>query len=114
MNQYVLELINEGRLEFTGEFEKTVTYHDPCYLGRHNGIYDEPRDLLNKVSGLSLVEMEACGKNSLCCGGGWRRRRQNLDGHAPGRTVFRYSIEAGRSDRGPNSGNFLSILHHQL
>jgi Fe-S oxidoreductase len=73
MNQYVLALINQGRLEFTGEFEKTVTYHDPCYLGRHNGIYDQPRDLLNKVAGLNLVEMEACGKNSLCCGGGGGR-----------------------------------------
>ena len=73
MNQYVLELIDAGRLKFTGELEKTVTYHDPCYLGRHNGIYDEPRDLLNKVAGLSLVEMEAWGKNSLCCGGGGGR-----------------------------------------
>ena len=73
MNQYVLELINQGRLQITGEFEKSVTYHDPCYLGRHNGIYDEPRELLNKVSGLNLVEMEACGKNSLCCGGGGGR-----------------------------------------
>ena len=73
MNQYLLALINQGRLEFTGKFEKTVTYHDPCYLGRHNGIYDQPRDLLNKVSGLNLVEMEACDKNSLCCGGGGGR-----------------------------------------
>ncbi len=73
MNQYVLELIDAGRLELTGELEKTVTYHDPCYLGRHNGIYDEPRDLLNKVAGLSLVEMEASGKHSLCCGGGGGR-----------------------------------------
>ena len=73
MNQYVLELINEGRLELKGEVESTVTYHDPCYLGRHNGIYDAPRDLLNKVPGLNLVEMEACGKNSLCCGGGGGR-----------------------------------------
>jgi Fe-S oxidoreductase len=73
MNQYLLELIDAGRLEFTGKLEKTVTYHDPCYLGRHNGIYDEPRDLLNKISGLNLVEMNACGKNSLCCGGGGGR-----------------------------------------
>ena len=50
-----------------------MTYHDPCYLGRHNDVYDEPRDLLNKVAGLELVEMEAHGKNSLCCGGGGGR-----------------------------------------
>ena len=73
ISQYILELINEGRLELTGEFAKKVTYHDPCYLGRHNDVYDEPRDILKKVSGLELVEMSAFGKNSLCCGGGGGR-----------------------------------------
>jgi len=73
INQYLLELINDGRLELTKEFGKSVTYHDPCYLGRHNDVYDEPRDLLKKVTGLDLVEMEAFGKNSLCCGGGGGR-----------------------------------------
>ncbi len=73
INQYLLELINDGRLELSKEFAKTVTYHDPCYLGRHNNVYDEPRDLLNKVTGLELVEMEGYGKNSLCCGGGGGR-----------------------------------------
>jgi len=73
MSQYLLELINAGRLELTGEYPKKVTYHDPCYLGRHNDVYNEPRDLLNKVAGLELVEMEAHGKNSLCCGGGGGR-----------------------------------------
>ena len=73
MSQYLLELINEGRLELTGEYPKKVTFHDPCYLGRHNNVYDEPRDLLNKVAGLELIEMEASRKNSLCCGGGGGR-----------------------------------------
>jgi Fe-S oxidoreductase len=73
MSQYLLELIEEGRLELTGEYDKKVTYHDPCYLGRHNNVYDEPRNLLNKVAGLDLVEMEMTRKNSLCCGGGGGR-----------------------------------------
>lgn len=73
MNQFVLELINDGRLELTGELDKIVTYHDPCYLGRHNDVYDEPRALLKKVNGLNLVELENYGKNSLCCGGGGGR-----------------------------------------
>jgi Fe-S oxidoreductase len=73
INQYLFELINEGRLELKGEFPKTVTYHDPCYLGRHNNVYEEPRGILKQVPGLELVEMESYGQNSLCCGGGGGR-----------------------------------------
>lgn len=73
ISQYLFSLIDEGRLELSKEFEKKVTYHDPCYLGRHNGIYDEPREILKKVPGLELSEMPDSREDSLCCGGGGGR-----------------------------------------
>lgn len=73
LSQYLFQLIQEGRLRLNKSYEKKITYHDPCYLGRHNGIYDEPREVLKNVSGLELNEMIDSRVDSLCCGGGGGR-----------------------------------------
>jgi len=64
------DLLSQGRLRPAQRVERTVTYHDPCYLGRHNGIFDEPREVLARLPGCTTVEMPRNREQSLCCGGG--------------------------------------------
>jgi len=73
MSQFLSELMDAGRLKPTKEYNKKVTYHDPCYLGRHNDIFDAPRNVLKHVLGAEVTEMADFRENSLCCGGGGGR-----------------------------------------
>ena len=67
--QFIEQLIDENALSFS-EFPGSVTYHDPCDLGRNGGEYDAPRKILNAIPGLEMVEMENIHAKSVCCGGG--------------------------------------------
>jgi len=67
--QMIADLVGKGKLRLNGQTLEKVTYHDPCYLGRHNGVLAEPRDALAKA-GATLLEMDRSGKNSFCCGAG--------------------------------------------
>lgn len=70
ITQFVNELIESGKLKLDKRVDGVVTFHDPCHLGRHNLLYDEPRKILQAIPGLKLVEMERNRAEARCCGAG--------------------------------------------
>lgn len=71
--QFLNELIDEGKLKLSSKVDKKVTYHDPCYLGRHSEVFEEPRKLIQRIPGVTFVEMENSRADSDCCGMGGGR-----------------------------------------
>jgi Fe-S oxidoreductase/nitrate reductase gamma subunit len=71
--QFLTELLTGGRLKLTKPINKVITYHDSCYLGRANQIFDAPRKILKSIPGLKLIEMERHHNRSFCCGAGGGR-----------------------------------------
>ncbi len=72
-SQFLLPLIDSGALKLTRDVGKKVTYHDPCFLGKHNDIYDEPRWMLESLQGVTFVELDRSRERALCCEGGGGR-----------------------------------------
>jgi Fe-S oxidoreductase len=71
--ELISELIRDKRIKLSKVMNEKLTYHDPCYLGRHNGVFEAPREVLKAIPGLEVIEMQRSKRESFCCGAGGAR-----------------------------------------
>jgi Fe-S oxidoreductase len=98
--QILGDLISKGKLNLSAKLSAKVTYHDPCFLGRHNSEYEAPRQVLHAIPGIELIEMERNRENSFCCGGGSGNFYTDFFGggeNSPARIRVREAFETGAS-----------------
>ena len=96
--QLLAELLAAGKLKVKTPLEEVVTYHDPCYLGKQNKVYEEPRDVLKALAGDRFVELDRSRETSLCCeGGGGRMWVESAGKGRLGETRVLDSIDVGAS-----------------
>jgi len=95
--QILANLMKDKKIPIS-EYKVKVTYHDPCYLGRHNGVYEPPREVLKSIPGVELIEMSRNRENAFCCGGGGGNFFTDILGvgeESPGRIRIREALDTG-------------------
>ncbi len=97
ITQFLLELIEAGKIKLTKKLNYEVTYHDPCYLGRYNGEYDAPRKLISLLPGVKMKEMQNNKQFSYCCGGGGGGMFRETPKHVKTRISERRVLEAQKT-----------------
>jgi len=96
--EFLAGLLEKGSLGMGRvDGDATVTYHDPCYLGRYHGIYEEPRKLLDSIPGVKIAEIDDNKANALCCGGGGGRMWVESEGERPSMRRVKQAAETGAS-----------------
>jgi Fe-S oxidoreductase len=93
--QLLAKLIETGKLNFSNRLDKKVIYHDPCFLGKQNGIYEEPRKVIEGVPGVRLLEFDRSRARSVCCEGGGGRMWIDIPGERLAETRVKDAAEAG-------------------
>jgi len=93
--QLLSNLIETGKLSLSNRLEKRVIYHDPCFLGKQNGVYDEPRKVIESIPGVKLLEFDRSRARSVCCEGGGGRMWIDIPGERLAETRVRDAAEAG-------------------
>ncbi len=93
--QLLANLIENERLTFSKKLNKKIIYHDPCFLGKQNGIYDEPRKVIESVPGVTLLEFDRSRERSLCCEGGGGRMWIDIPGERLSEIRVRDAVESG-------------------
>src|SRR3990170_6282497 len=94
-SQMLAKLIENGKIAFSKEISKKVIYHDSCFLGKQNGIYEEPRKVIESVPGVKLLEFDRSRARSVCCEGGGGRMWVDIPGERSTEIRVREAVEVG-------------------